>query len=812
MMDPESILAKYDTSRLGLSTKEAGLRLKKYGENLVAKKKINLISLILRQFLGNPLILVLLLSTSVSFFLGDKIAAYYIFGTIFVSVFLGFINEYGAQKTVDKLLGRIAKNALVVRNGQEEEVSTKDLTVGDLVLLLPGSIIPADLQLIESQDLEVNEAALTGESLPAAKVISDLVFMGTNVQGGVARGVVVKTGKEAEYGKITQTASFLKPETSFQKGLSQFSGLIVKIVAVMIFLILAVNLALGHKILDSVLFSLAIAVGITPELLPVVVTVSLSYGAGKLLKKHVISKQLNSIENLGNMDVLCSDKTGTLTEGKITVAQILGNHDGLLREALICNGAVKHHKIIGNSIDASLWDYAQEKNYKLPSTVKIQSLKQFDYERRLMFCVFEEGEKIFLLAKGSPEAVIASCKPDLDKKDFQDQFTKLSEQGYRVIALSKKEIGAKDKTDWNDLQNMDFLGFITLTDKPRDDTREALNHLKRLNVELKIITGDNELITRRVCQEVGLEVSQVVLGNAIESYSPEEFKKIVAQANVFARVNPQQKLKIIQTLKDIGHTVGFLGDGINDIPALHTADVGISVNSAVDVAKDSASIVLLHKGLDVIADGIVEGRKIFNNTIKYILMSVSSNFGNMFSAAGASFFLKFLPMTPLQILLTNSLYDVSQMSLPSDNVDKESLLKPRHWNIQFIKNYMLFFGPISSLFDFATFGLLIYFFKAQEKLFQTGWFIESLATEILVVFVIRTARTPFFKSRPGKWLLVTCLAVVIFGFLLPFTPLAPALGFVKPSNHLLLAVFLLVAIYLFIVEVLKTIFLKRYSL
>lgn len=815
-MDPEAILANYATSRLGLTHKESAKRLKKYGQNKTQNRKVNLITILLRQFVVNPLILILIFCTSVSFFLGDKITSFYIFGTILISVLLGLINEYSAQRTVERLLKNISKSALVVRGGEKKEIPTTDLTIGDVVILSEGSVVPADLELIEVNNLEVDESVLTGESIPLYKNPGDYSFMGTSVQSGSAQGVVAKIGKNTDYGKIARAASFIKPETSFQKGLREFGGLIVKIVIVMTTVILVVNILIGHRILESVLFALAIAVGITPELLPVVVTVSLSYGAGKLLKKHVVAKQLNSIENLGNMDVLCSDKTGTLTEGKLTVAEILPedslHKETLLKYALICNSAINHHRTIGNNIDASLWAHANKIKLKLDSKINIETIKPFDYGRRLMYSSFREGGRNYLVAKGSPESVISTFGPNQNKNPFHDKFIKLSEEGYRVIGISVKEIGGNESPSWDGLYNMKFMGFITFFDKPRLDAKEALNQLKRLSVDLKLITGDNELVTLKVCQEVGLEVSQLVLGSSIDGYSNEEFRKIVTKANVFARVNPQQKLRILQTLKDLGHTVGFLGDGINDILALHNADVGICVNSAVDVAKESASIVLLNKGLDVIAEGIVEGRKIFNNTIKYILMSVSSNFGNMFSAAGASFFLPFLPMTPLQILLTNSLYDVSQMSLPSDNVDQESLVKPRHWNINFIKNYMLFFGPISSIFDFAIFGVLIYFFKAQQKLFQTGWFIESLATEILVVFVIRTARTPFFKSPPGKWVIITCLGVVVAGFILPFTSLATHLGLIRPPNLLLAIIFILITIYLLMMELLKTLFLKRYTL
>jgi Mg2+-importing ATPase len=564
------------------------------------------------------------------------------------------------------------------------------------------------------------------------------------------------------------------------------------------------------------LFSLAIAVGLTPELLPVIVTVSLAHGAGKLAKKHIVVKQLISIENLGNMDVLCTDKTGTITEGKIDVVSYFDakgeKSPAILQYALLSNSAIVHHKVLGNAIDVSLWEYALKNKIGLDSSFKKIDVEEFDYNRKAMYAVVEQHGQRLLVVKGAPDNTIALCKGIVEKQALHNRLMALNDDGLRMVAIATKKLAKKQKYSWDDVKDLHFEGYVTFLDIPKKSAKEALDKLHSLNVQTKIITGDNEVITMKICKEIGIDFKQIMLGSEMENLSDEALMQKVNDINIFARVSPEQKLRIINTLQKHGHTVGYLGDGINDLPSLHSADVGISVNTAVDVAKDTAAVVLLHKSLDVIADGITEGRKTFSNTIKYILMATSSNFGNMFSAAGASFFLPFLPMTPVQILLTNGLYDVSQLSIPSDNVDPESLIKPRHWNINFIKDYMIFFGPLSSIFDFATFGVMLFIFHAKGSLFQTGWFIESIATEILVVFLIRTYRSPFFLSRPSKWLATTCLSLASIGILLPFTPLARSLGLVVPPLKYFGILIILIVSYLTLVEVVKHRFLKKHSM
>lgn len=826
----EQVLNELKTSAAGITSAEATDRNQLHGLNTIGVRHGGPWVILWRQISGNPLILILAAATSVSYFLGQRISAYYIFGMIIVSILLGFWNEYAAERTVKELLKRVLLAAIVIRGGEKFEVPVSHLTIGDIVLLAPGSIVPADLRLIEVGNLELDQSSLTGESKTVFKTAStitkeplglgdfaNIAFMSTVATSGWGKGVVVGIGQGTEFGKIAKTASFIKPETEFQRGLRQFGNLIVKVIVVLTVAIFSINALLGHPILDSLLFALAIAVGLTPELLPIIVTISLSHGAGKLAKKHVIAKQLSSIENLGNMDILCTDKTGTLTEGTIQVVEAVDVHGTPDRDLFIlgiaANSAVHHHKVLGNAIDVALWTHAHSAKIDLPGDYNKVIEQPFDYDRQSMFTVADYDSQRRLIAKGSPEAILASCDiVPAQARLVHARFIALSQQGLRVIALATKPVKQQDNYDWEDVKELKFAGFITFVDIPKKSAKESLLKLERLGVAVKIITGDNEIVTQHVCDEVGVAITRVVLGSELERLKGAALAEAVLEANVFARVTPSQKLQIIQELQKQGHTVGFLGDGINDIPSLHNADVGISVNTAVDVAKEAAPLVLLRKGLDTISDGIIEGRRTFNNTIKYILMGTSSNFGNMFSAAGASFFLPFLPMLPIQILLTNGLYDISQVTIPSDNVDEESLLKPRHWNIKFIKYYMLFFGPISSLYDFLTFGMMIFIFHASGSLFQTGWFVESLATEILVVFVIRTSRTPFFKSRPGRGLTITCLSMVAIGLTLPFTPLASSLGFVPLPPLYFVALILLVGTYLFLVARLKDVFLKRFSL
>ncbi|HSW47932.1 MAG TPA: HAD-IC family P-type ATPase, partial [Candidatus Saccharimonadales bacterium] len=612
---------KIESSKIdsGLTTAQVLANQKQYGLNIIHSRKINIFSILIRQITGNPLTIILAFATFVSYLLGQHVSSYYIFGIILISISLGLWNEYSAEKTIDNLLKKISSSALVIRNGEKQEITVNQVTIGDIVLLSQGSIIPADLKLLETNRLEVNESSLTGEAKTVYKKVSESAFMGTSVDSGSASGVVIAIGKNTEFGKIAKSATFIKPVTEFQTGLVKFGQFIVKTIVVLTVSIFAVNALLGHNILESALFALAIAVGLTPELLPVIVTVSLSHGAGKLAKKHVVVKKLLSLENLGNMDILCTDKTGTLTEGQIEVVDYINSSEkkdeAVLKLALLSDTAVVHHKVIGNSIDVALWEHATKNKINLDSCKKIHE-EAFDYNKKIGFTVVKNGKEIELIAKGSPESILALCKSIKNKEKLHSKLLEFRKDGLRLIAVATKSIAEKEKYSWTDVEDLEFQGLITFLDIPRKTAGLAMQELRNLNVTTKVITGDNEIITKKICSEVGMDVKKTITGQEIAKLSDAEFKKIVVDIDIFAQVTPLQKLQIIKSLQDNGHTVGYLGDGINDLPALHNADIGISVNSAVDVAKDAASVVLLRKNLEVIHDGIREGRKTFNNTIK----------------------------------------------------------------------------------------------------------------------------------------------------------------------------------------------------
>ncbi len=755
------------------------------------------LNIFLRQ-LKNPLLFVLAVATTVSFFLGQRSSALVIFIMMSLSVFLGFWNEFTAEKIVQDLLNKISPMAVIIRNGIKQDVPVSSLKSGETVFLFPGAIVPADINLTESSNLEIDESPLTGESFPVLKLANTQVFMGTTVTKGSGEGKIILTGKDTKFGKISESLIKVRPETDFQKGLRNFGNFLVRVIVIMAIMIVVVNVVLGKPLLDAVIFSLAIAIGLTPELLPVIVTVSLANGARKLAKDEVVVRQLVAIEDLGNMDVLCTDKTGTLTEGKISLTSYFDVNgektDRVLDLGLICNHAIIHHRIIGDPIDTSIWVHAHQSNYTMANNFKKVAEEPFDFSRRAMYVVIESENKRELIYKGSPDSVMEFCRMTPQKHAvLQKKIRSLNESGLRVIAVAAKSIEKKDKYNFSDAKSLTLVGFLTFADNPKLSAKASIERLVNMGIAVKIITGDNETVTRKVCSEIGFDCKEILTGDQIT-------QEAVEKCNVFVQTSPEQKLRIINLLKSSGHRVGFLGDGINDAMALHAADVGISVNTAVDVAKDAASVILLRKSLAVIADGVMTGRKIFNNTTKYILMGTSSNFGNMFSAAGASFLLPFLPMAPSQILLVNSLYDVSQLSIPTDNVDADRLLKPGNWDIAIIKKYMLFFGPLSSIYDFLTFGIMYFAFRARGPLFQTGWFIESLITEIMVVFIIRTRKIPFLQSSPSWPLIFTCFGVVLCGVAIPFTPLGKLFNFVPPPVGFFVVILFLTLTYLGLVE------------
>jgi Mg2+-importing ATPase len=789
------------------------------GGNVLRAHGARPLTVLLRQ-LRTPLLIVLVSAALASLFVGEATDAAIILAIVGLSVGLGFFNEYRSERAVEALHSQLRHSALALRDGQVTTVDVTDLVPGDVVRLGVGDVVPADLRLLEAAALECDEAVLTGESLPAEKQVAPIAppeaplelpscaFMGTVVREGSGTGVVVQTGARTQFGAIAMRLGDRQPQTAFQLGLRDFSLLLVRVTAVLALSILVINIAIGRPLLDAVLFALAIAVGLTPQLLPAIVTISLSTGARRLAERSVVVKRLVSIEDLGNIEVFFTDKTGTLTEGRITFSAAIGPggepSDDVLRAGLLCNEAVRSDQgaIGGNQLDRALWEAPDAERLDLSGARRVASLP-FDHVRRLSSVVVEDGHGGHtLIVKGAPEIVLDRCQR-LDSR-AREVLEREFGAGGRVVAVAERELAHPvTSVRPGDERDLALTGFLTFVDRPKDDAADALARLRRLRVEVKLITGDNDRVAQKVCSDLGLPVLGTLTGAELERMTDDELADALPRTTIFARVTPDQKSRVIRAQRRLGGTSGFLGDGVNDAVALHDADVGISVQTATDVAKDAADVVLLEKDLDILAGGVVEGRRIFSNTIKYVLMGTSSNFGNMFSAGGASLFLSFLPMLPTQILLNNLLYDVSEMTIPTDRVDEEQLERPSHWDTRMIRRFMMLFGPISSIFDFATFGVMLWVFNAHATLFRSGWFVESLATQSLIIFAIRTRRVPFFRSRASTPLIVSTLACVTIGVLLPFSPLAHTLGFKALPAAFLGVLAAMIAVYLLLVELAK---------
>jgi Mg2+-importing ATPase len=818
--------------------------LKVHGYNELPRQAFSFIQILLRQF-KNPLFAILIAAAVVAGVFAEPKQAVIILSMIALSVVLGFYNEYKAEKIVENLRQAVSFKALVTRDGKSQEIDSKLIVPGDLLSVSVGDIISADMRIVKSKELQINEATLTGESFPVEKTsenldiqqptpqqLTNFLFMGTVVAHGAGHGVVVSTGKNTEFGSISKSLARSHPETEFQRGIKKYGNMLLSLTLALTVGIFALNTLVGRPLIDALLFSLAIAIGLVPELMPAIVTISLSGGARRMSKLRVIVKRLVSIEDFGNMNVLCTDKTGTLTDGKIALKDYSSLDESkdprILPYSLLCNSAVVNDRITGNPMDAAIWEYAQESDAKksLKLYTKIDEVP-FDYQRRMMSVAVKKDGDVVFITKGAPESVIARCRyvetAGTNKQinnvleSINNKFLELSQVGYRVLTVAYKVAEPKASYSIEDETDLTLLGFLVFTDPPKKDAHQALDKLKEMGVDVKILTGDNELVARKICEDIKVPVKKIVSGPDLNQMSFTEIRAAVEDATIFARITPEQKLDIIKALKANKHVVGFMGDGVNDAPALYEADVGISVDTAVDVSKDAADIVLLEKDLLVLSDGINEGRKIFGNTTKYILMGTSSNFGNMLSAAVASVFLPFLPMLPMQILFMNLLYDVANMTLPTDTVDEEYTKWPKRWDIGFVRKFTLFFGPFSSLYDFLTYGIMLFIFGAAAftpqhpelaALFQSGWFVESFWTEVFVIFVIRTRRTPFFTSRPGKWLTVLTVSAVAVGTIVPFTILGDYLGFTAlPAQYWVLLV-LMVATYLLLVDAGKVFFYK----
>jgi P-type Mg2+ transporter len=822
-LSPAEVLSRLGSGPDGLSSDDAAERLLRFGLNALGTHRVRVSAVLFRQ-IRNPILLLLLGAALVSGLTGGGTNAVIIAVIVALSVGLGFFNEYRAEAAMAALRAKIRQEAEVRRDGRASRVPVTSLVPGDVVSLRIGDLVPADLRLLKVDELECDEGLLTGESMPVAKSVAPIAdgqsqnqpgcaYMGTIVHQGSALAVVVRTGARTAFGQIAAGVAEKHSLTAFEAGLSRFSRFLFKVAAALTAFIFIVNVALSRPLIEALLFSLAIAVGIAPEMMPAIVTVSLSAGSKALAAKKVLVKHLVAIEDLGNIEILFTDKTGTLTEGVITFERGLDpdgqKSDSPLLLGLVCNEATVTNDgpVGGNALDQALWSAPGAVTGKeVAASVagyKRLGVLPFDHERQLASVLVEDpGGQPLLITKGAPEVVLDRCAnvPDGARPALEALFS----EGARVVAVAARSAVGMQALSADDEHGLALVGFLTFADRPKADAGTSIAQLERLGVEVKIITGDNGLVAAKVCSDIGVDCAGVLSGAEVESLDDDHLEAAILTTTVFARIGPEQKSRIIKVARRTGRDVAFLGDGVNDAVALHHADVGISVDSGTDVAKDAADVVLLEKDLGVLGEGVMEGRRIFANTMKYVLMATSSNFGNMFSAAGASVFLSFLPMLPSQILLNNLLYNTGQLVIPTDRVDPEALARPAAWDMKFIRHFMSVFGPVSSIFDFLTFWVMLSLLHAGHTEFRTGWFVESIATQTLVVYVIRTRRIPFFKSRPSLPMLLVPTGAALVGAILPFTGLAHLLGFTPLPTTFFLLLFGMVVVYLLMVELAKT--------
>ena len=821
----DALIATSTASERGLTSAEAARKLAQYGPNdPTPKKQRSHLTELLLQF-ANPLVAILLFASVVSAFIGELANAAIVIIIVTLSVAVNFVQTFRSSKAAARLRNTVAPTATVLRDGVFAEVPRVDVVPGDVIRLCAGDLVPADARLTQAKDLHLQQSALTGESMPVEKKVkagddsdATMVLLGTSVVSGSATAVVLATGARTAFGDIATRLTTRAPETEFDRGIKQFGSLILKAVFGLVMFILIVRIGAHRGAFESVLFAVALAVGLTPEFLPMITSVTLARGAVAMAKHKVIVKHLSAIQNLGSIDVLCSDKTGTLTRGSMAFA---GSYDAFGQTSdtplFFARLNSKFETGIRSPLDAAILEH--DVTHDTDAYTKVDEIP-FDFERRRLSVVVERSGERCLIAKGSPEGILA-CATAYVSGDGQqlplgddvrarccETYESLSARGLRVLAVATSQVPNGREYSIADEHDLVLAGFVVFADPPLEGARQAIASLVRDGVQVKILTGDNELVTRHVCAQVGLDAEQIVLGSALESMNDMALAHVAEQTTVFARMSPAQKNRVVLALKHRSHVVGYLGDGINDAPALHAADVGISVASAVDVARDAADIILLEAGLDVLHRGIMEGRRAFGNVTKYLLMGTSSNFGNMFSMAGASVFLSFLPMLPTQILLNNLLYDLAQITIPTDNVDSEVIAAPQRWDVRTIRNFMLVMGPLSSLFDFLTFFVLLRFFHAGEALFHTGWFVASLATQTLVLFVIRTPRNPL-TSRPSWPLAFTTVAMVVVSVILPYSPLAGVLGFEPLPGRYFIFLAVVTVSYLILAEVAKRYLLGR---
>jgi P-type Mg2+ transporter len=835
--DTAKVLKLLKTSEKGLSRPEAAARLSEYGLNDPTKRKENHVII---QFLAgfmNPLVLALLAIAVFSFVFGEKISAILVAVMAFASVLIGFIQEYRAKKTAEKLIDMVKVTSNVFRDGRVMSVKMSEVVPGDIVNMVAGDMIPADLRIIQAKDLFINQSTFTGESFPVEKFaagldkvkmqlasLNNIALMGSSVVSGTALGVIIQTGLNTELGRMSVELQSGELPTTFDKGIRSFTLLMLRYMLILAFAVFIINASFKGNWMEAFLFALAVAVGLAPEMLPMEVTINLSKGAIAMSKKDIIVKRLDSIQNLGAMDILCTDKTGTLTLDEITLVKhinALAEDDEDVLHLAFLNSYYQTglHSVLDKAVLKH--QHMGVKDYK-----KVDEIP-FDFERRVMSVVVAMDHRRRIITKGAPEQFLSRCdryevggkiskitKPMMARLD--KEYDLLSAQGYRVLAIGYNDFPATRKTfSYDDERGLIFKGFVAFLDPAKPTVEHTIKALEKLGIKLKILSGDNDLVTKKVCMDVNLTIEGILKGEEIEKMSDAELQKKVDGVTIFARVSPLQKERIIFALRANRHAVGFLGDGINDALALKAADVGISVNNAVGVAKETADIILLKKSLSVLKDCVIEGRKTFGNIIKYIKMGASSNFGNMFSMTGASLFLPFLPMRPIQILFNNFLYDLSQISLPTDQVDQEYINNPRPWNIDLIKKFMIVIGPVSSLFDYITFAVMWFVFQAntpaQQALFSTGWFLESLASQTLVIYVIRTNGIPFIHSRPSKPLVFTTLAVLVCAFIFANSAIGGYMNFTPLPLLYFVILFFMLAAYLGLVQLVKQWFIKKYG-
>lgn len=825
------------TDSNGLSSVEANLRLSKHGINSIdSKRKRNSLLLFLSQF-KSPIIIIFLFTALMSFFLGEREDALIIFSIILISSSLGFWQEKAASDVIHKLLSTVKTKSKVFRNGKMENIFSENIVSGDIIILESGDKVPADCKILESKDLFVNESTLTGETYPMEKsnvvVLNketplrkreNSLFMGTFVISGTTKALVVHTGVNTEIGKISSRLNY-KQETEFQKGIKQFGYFLVEITLLLVISIFLINVYLGRPVLESFLFPLALAIGLTPQLLPTIISINLSHGARRMAKEKVIVKRPESIENLGSMDILCTDKTGTITTGELKLhsyADINGhNNEKILLYAYL---NAMYETGYTNPIDMAIKEYKQ---LDILGYSKLDEIP-YDFIRKrlsiavsLSFTPLQNKRNYIIITKGALQNIVDICsfveigneKVESITKYYQkilDAFKELGNHGFRVLGIAYKIINEKYSPvviDKDDETNMIFLGFLIFFDPIKTEIPESLNKLNRLGVSIKVITGDNRHVAKHVAQKIGLTNNEIVLGYDLHHMSSNILAHKVTDVDIFAEIEPNQKEQIILALRKAGYGVGYIGDGINDAPALHAADASISVDTATDVVKEAADIVLLEKDLKVLVKGIEEGRKTFSNTLKYIFMATSANFGNMFSMAGASSFLSFLPLLPKQVLLLNLITDIPEMVISTDNVDEEMIQKPRKWNIKFIRKFMLYFGLLSTFFDFITFGILLLLNSSMAE-FRTVWFMESLMSASLIILIIRT-KSVFYKSRPSKYLIISILAIIGIIIVIPYIPIGNLFGFVSPSLIYLPIIGIIVFTYICMTEVVKKVFYKK---